>query len=181
MARGPRVPPKQLRALDRLKSVATIDRFYLAGGTAIAFHLRHRRSNDLDLFGPATASFAPFQRLTREDPSKAQIVSIGEATLQMEVGGVPIDVVRDPYPLLEKPVPGPTGFPTAGLLDLATNKLAALRRDFWDLYAIAERGISLTTACDAYVARFGVSESDLITSRWGSPGSTSSSQCCPRG
>jgi hypothetical protein len=79
---------------------------------------------------------------------------------------VPTDVVRYTYRPLEAPVPGPAGFPTAGLLDLATNKLAAiakrgLRRDFWDLYAIAKSGVSLDDACAAYVRRFGVAESDL--------------------
>ena len=64
MARRPGLPPPQLRALDQLKSVRGIDRFYLAGGAAIAVHLHHHGvSNDLDLFGPKRASFAPFQAL----------------------------------------------------------------------------------------------------------------------
>ena len=166
MAQATGVAAKHLRALERLKSVPKIERFYLAGGTAIAFHLDHRRSNDLDIFGPIGASFAPFQALARKDPSSAQVVRVGDATLQMEIVGVPVDVVRYPYALLEKPVLGPAGFPTAGLMDLATNKLAAvasrgLRRDFWDLFAILRSGISLADACDAYIRRFGVAESDL--------------------
>jgi hypothetical protein len=96
MARRPSLPTPQRRALDRLKTVRGIDRFYLAGGAAIAVHLRHRR----------------------------------------------------------------------GLLDLATNKLAAvakrgLVRDFWDLYEIGKSGVTLSEACDAYVRRFHVAESDL--------------------
>lgn len=166
MARAARVPSKQLRALGRLRSLPKIDRFYLAGGTAIAFHLRHRRSDDLDLFGPAKASFAPFKALAQTEPRLAQVVREGEATLKMEVDGVPIDVVRYPYPLLDPAIPGPAGFPVARLMDLATNKLAAiakrgLRRDFWDLYVIVQSGISLQDACAAYVRRFGVAESDL--------------------
>jgi hypothetical protein len=166
MARASRVAAAQLRALDRLSAVPRIKRFYLAGGTAIAFHLEHRTSRDLDIFGPEKASFVPFQAMARSEPEMAQVVRIGDATLQIVVEGVPVDVVRYPYPLLEPAVPGPRGFPTAGLLDLATNKLAAisrrgLRRDFWDLYAIAKNGISLADATSAYVRRFGVAESDL--------------------
>jgi hypothetical protein len=166
MARVAGVAAKQLRALDRLKAIPRIGKFYLAGGTAIAFHLRHRRSDDLDLFGPAKASYAPFQALARATPKDAQVVRVGEATLKMEITGVPVDIVRYPYHLLEKPVPGPAGFPTARLMDLATNKLAAiskrgLRRDFWDLYAIVRSGISLEAACESYIRRFGVAESDL--------------------
>jgi hypothetical protein len=93
-------------------------------------------------------------------------VTLGEVTLRMEIGGVPVDVVRYPYPLLEEPRSGPAGFPVAGLLDLATNKLAAiakrgLLRDFWDLYEIGKSGITLSEACVAYVKRFHVAESDL--------------------
>jgi hypothetical protein len=166
MARRPGLPPPQLRALDRLKSVRGIDRFYLAGGAAIAVHLHHRVSNDLDVFGPKGASFAPFQALVRPRSQEVKVVTVGDATLHMEIGGVPVDVVRYPYPLLEKPRSGPGGFPVAGLIDLATNKLAAiakrgLLRDFWDLYEIGKSGITLSEACAAYVKRFRVAESDL--------------------
>ena len=166
MARRPGLPATQLRALDRLKSVRGIDRFYLAGGAAIAVHLRHRVSNDLDVFGPKRASFAPFQALARPRSHDVKVVTVGDATLHMEIGGVPVDVVRYPYPLLEEPRSGPAGFPVAGLLDLATNKLAAiakrgLLRDFWDLYAIGKSGVTLSEACAAYVKRFHVAESDL--------------------
>jgi hypothetical protein len=167
VARAVSLAPDQLRALDRLKAVRGIGRFYLAGGTAIAFHLRHRHSNDLDLFGPPRASFTAFQELARSGGGDIQVVSAGEATLQIEVSGVPVDVVRYPYPLLAPAAPGPRGFPVAGLVDLATNKLVAiakrgLMRDFWDLYAIAQTGsVPLEAAAEAYVRRFGVAESDL--------------------
>src|SRR5262249_45271504 len=57
-------------------------------------------------------------------------------------------------------------FPVASLRDLAAMKLAAIarrgiRRDFWDLYAIAEAGLSLRDAAAAYVRKFQVAESDL--------------------
>src|SRR5262245_52485041 len=161
MARRASLAPEQLRALARLKSVAGIDRFYLAGGSAIAFHLHHRRSDDLDLFGPENASFSPFQSLARSHPRSVEVVTVGEATLRMEIGGIPIAVARYPYPPLEKPTTGPEGFRVAGLTDLATNKLAAiakrgLKRDFWDLHSILQSGISLADACSAYVRRFGV-------------------------
>jgi hypothetical protein len=40
--------PEQLRALDLLSRVPALDGYYLAGGTAIALHLGHRQSLDLD-------------------------------------------------------------------------------------------------------------------------------------
>lgn len=166
MARSAGLSSQQRRALDRLKSVNGISRFHLAGGAAIACHLGHRQSIDLDIFGPGDASFSPFQALARAGPKMAQVISVGEATLHMEVLGIPVDVVRYPYPLLQAPTPGPGGFPVAGLADLGVNKLAAiskrgLKRDFWDLHAILQSGHTLSGLCGAYVKRFGVAEGDL--------------------
>lgn len=42
--------PTQLRVLEQLGSFASSRSFYLGGGTAIALHLGHRRSDDLDWF-----------------------------------------------------------------------------------------------------------------------------------
>src|ERR1044071_8482481 len=109
MARSAGLAPQQLRALARLKSVKGIDRFYLARGTALAFHLHHRRSEDLDLFGPSNAAFSHFQALARAHGRSAQVITIGEVTLHMEVNGVPLDVVRYPYPPLQRPTVGPEG------------------------------------------------------------------------
>jgi hypothetical protein len=40
----------QARALARLSEAHVLDDVYLAGGVAVAIHLRHRQSVDLDLF-----------------------------------------------------------------------------------------------------------------------------------
>ena len=40
----------QHRALDRVRPLTERLRLYLAGGTALAFHLHHRTSRDVDLF-----------------------------------------------------------------------------------------------------------------------------------
>lgn len=90
-----------------------------------------------------------------------------DAALRCRVGGVPVDVVRYPYTLLDPPGDGPDHFPTASLLDLATMKLSAasrrgIRRDFWDLYVMFESGKpTLDQALDAYCRRYGVGESDI--------------------
>ena len=50
MGRPGRLAEEHRRALDRLSRVPGIERFFVVGGTAIAFHLGHRGSLDLDLF-----------------------------------------------------------------------------------------------------------------------------------
>jgi len=77
-----------------------------------------------------------------------------------------VDLVRYSYPPLSPPAPGPLGSPVADLKNLAAMKLAAiarrgLRRDFWDLHAICEAGMSLEDACRGYRARFGKTQADL--------------------
>ena len=158
---------EQRRALDRLKRVPGLDRFYLAGGSAVAMHLHHRRSLDLDLFSVSEAvDLGALARAARSKAGDVEVVSLTDASLRLRVGEVPVDIVRYPYPPLDPPTTGREGFPVAGLRDLAAMKLAAIarrgiRRDFWDLYAIAGAGLSLRDAADAYVAKFKVAEPDL--------------------
>lgn len=158
---------EQRRTLGRLKALLGVDRFYLAGGSAVAVHLDHRRSFDLDLF--SSSGDVDLAAISRRAPTvlpDVKILGVTDASIRMVTGGVPVDVVRYPYPPLERPAPGPEGFPVAQLLDLAVMKLAAvarrgLRRDFWDLYAIIESGITLREVTEAYLKRFGLAEPDL--------------------
>lgn len=167
MAGATGLATEQQRALDRLRDAEDLPATYVAGGVAVAFHLSHRTSRDIDRFTfDAAASLDPFRSLARTDPSEVEVTSGTDVALHLRVHGTPVDIVRYPYPLLEPPGEGPRGWPVAGLLDLATMKLAAiakrgLRRDFWDLKAIVEAGITLPDAGEAYVRRFGKAESDL--------------------
>lgn len=155
---------EQHRALGRLKAVAGLDRFYLAGGTAIATHLLHRRSLDLDLFSVSPdVDLATVADAVRRGVPKVRALSLTDASFRMILEGVPVDIVRYPYALLEPPEPGPQAFPTAGLRDLAAMKLSAisrrgLQRDFWNLYAIVQESLSLRDAANACIARFGVKD-----------------------
>jgi hypothetical protein len=167
MGRATALAESQRRALARLKRVPGLRGFYLAGGSAIAFHLAHRRSYDLDLF---SSSFAVQIEALAEEIAQlknVKVVASSDATLKLRVGTVAVDIVRYRYPLVEMPSRGPEGFPIAGLLDLATMKLAAISmrgiyRDFWDLHEIMTRSsVTLAAGLDAYVQRFGVAKADL--------------------
>lgn len=160
---------KQQRALERLKGLRTLQRFYLAGGTAVGVHLRHRHSLDLDLFSldEAVDLEAVRRELTRRLP-EARVVAITDAAMTVLLEGTEVDIVRYPYPPLGPLTAGPVGFPLAGIEDLAAMKLAAIarrgiRRDFWDLYEIlrSEGGPTLAAAARAYRRRFGRAEADL--------------------
>lgn len=168
MADSSLLTPNQLRALARLKAIDALRPFYLAGGTAVAFHLGHRVSRDLDLFGSMRdVDLDSLQRVLTQHLPDLEVLAITDATLQVKLEGLPIDLVRYAYAPLEPTKAGPAGFSVAGKLDLAVMKLAAiahrgLRRDFWDLHELITRGgVSLEPALDAYLKRFGKAEPDL--------------------
>jgi hypothetical protein len=141
--------------------------FYLAGGSAIALHLGHRRSEDLDFFTVSKrTTLAGIKRAALDGLKDARVLAETDATARILTGGVPVDFVRYPYPLLERPERGPHGISLACLRDLAAMKLAALakrglRRDFWDLHVILESGLTLRDCADAYLRRFGMHEPEL--------------------
>jgi hypothetical protein len=157
----------QRRALAELKKLSSLRGFYLAGGSAVAFHLHHRRSNDLDLFSArGNVDLESVANQLGTLPGSV-IVTQTDAAVKVRLGRVLVDIVRYPYPPLRKPSAGPAGFPVAQLADLAAMKLSAIatrgiRRDFWDLHEILTRSsLTLGAALDAYVARFGVKKADL--------------------
>ena len=141
---------EQDRALDLLKRIpAVAERFYLAVGSALAWHLHHRQSEDLDLFSSKPrADLDRVRRGIAAEAPRAESVGVSDVALKLRLGKTMIDVVRYPYPPLELPAPGPRGFPVAGVRDLAAMKIATiaslgLRRDFWDLFGtIVSRGPS---------------------------------------
>jgi hypothetical protein len=130
--------------LGRQTSMST---FYLAGGTAVALHLGHRISEDLDLFTERPWSFETIA------PALAVcgpvVVDRQEAgTFVGSVGGVRVSLFHYPYVVIEEPVPTRFGLPVAGLTDLGCMKLVAVaqrgsRKDFVDLYHLGAAGYSI--------------------------------------
>lgn len=166
MGKATGLAKEQDRALGLLREVPELAAFYLAGGSAIAVHLGHRRSDDIDLFGPNDADLARVLEGVRRRCADAETAGSSEVVLKLLVRGASVDLVRYPYPPLDPPTPGPHEVPVAGLRDLAAMKVATiagrgLRRDFWDLHEIATRAIPLREAASAYLARFGLAQPDL--------------------
>jgi hypothetical protein len=155
----------QRRTLAGLKHAGLLDDVYLAGGVAVATHVGHRRSIDLDLFSrrPALDLVALQDRMRSLD---AEVVAMTDATLTVQLGGVPVDFVCYPYEPLVRLGVGPEGVRVASPRDLAAMKLAAIarrgiRRDFWDLYELLKRRPgNLRRALDDYRLKFGVSQVD---------------------
>jgi hypothetical protein len=167
MAHRAVISKAQLAVLSRLSASPLAEQVYLAGGVAVAIHLGHRRSNDLDFFSMRPTLDLDAVRTQLMRSSKAQVVAITDVTLHVRMDGADVDIVRYEYPPLTKPASSPLGVRVAGIRDLAAMKLAAIarrgiRRDFWDLHEMLDRGaVTLRGALRDYRKKFGGSESDL--------------------
>jgi len=139
------ITPEARRALTLLAQQPLMQRFYLAGGTALALQLGHRVSYDLDFF-----SWEDRLDLDTRTEIAAALQASGEAEMRPMRGvmlfakleGVDVSFVYQHHPLLE-PVVEADGIRLASVVDIGLMKLAAInargtRRDFVDLYCMRE-------------------------------------------
>jgi hypothetical protein len=133
---------------DVMRTIGACDlcpRFYLAGGTALALQLGHRRSVDLDFFSETDE--------VRPETHEKVLHTLGEfhptvvehtwGNLLLLVDDLRVGFFGYSYKLVAPTVPA-EGVPLAGLADIGLMKLDAIsgrasRKDFHDLYAIAQR------------------------------------------
>lgn len=149
----------QVAALAALAATPIAGRFYLAGGTALALHLGHRESVDLDLF--REEPFDPTAELAHLRGSSWSVTSSGDSMLHLLYRHAPASPVRVsllgyPYPLLRPLVPGAARLDSrirlASVEDILAMKVSAIgrrgsRRDFVDLYcAMKNRSLDLAAA-----------------------------------
>jgi hypothetical protein len=142
------LPTDTQSLLRQLGELPTVVPFYLAGGSAVALHLGHRVSVDLDFFTP--------QEAYATEPLIQDLLSVGHLVVRQQSPGTLNGTLKEtlvsffvyPYPLLEAAIPL-QNVHVAGLLDLALMKLTAIgqrgaKRDFVDLYQICKSGYTLT-------------------------------------
>lgn len=155
------MPAVQQEVLRRLAPMANAAGFYLAGGTAVAIHLGHRRSVDLDWFtgDPIGDPMRLASDLQRGEPG-ISVEAVAEGTLHAALRGVHLSFLEFRYPLLRVAAEWPEyGCRLATLEDLACMKLSAIatrgaRKDFIDLYALGQSGFALREMLDLYQEKF---------------------------
>lgn len=124
--------------LEILERQGVLTEFYLAGGTALALQLGHRRSVDLDFFTPER--FEEGVLLQRLDGFS--LTARDRQTLHGEISGTKVSFLGYEYPVLF-PQTSFLGVSVADPRDIACMKISAItsrgaRRDFIDLYAAAQ-------------------------------------------
>lgn len=140
----------QQTVLELLSRIPEVRTFYLAGGTGLALHLGHRRSEDFDFF--RAHPLVP-QDLLTVLRKIGDLVVLQEAagTLTVRLHGVATSFFQYDYPLLRPLRESPWTLPIADPDDIAAMKLAAIagrgsRKDFVDLYVYAREVTSLRQA-----------------------------------
>ena len=148
----------QQSLLELLSRIPEARTFYLAGGTALALHLGHRRSRDFDFFRPE--DFVP-QNLASalRDADGIEVLQEAAGTLTVRLRDVPTSFFRYDYPLLRPLRESPWSVPLAEPDDIAAMKLSALagrgsRKDFVDLYAYARQVAPLDQAFEGFREKY---------------------------
>ena len=161
--------PAQKQALRRLAPVLCPRGFYLAGGTAVALHLGHRKSEDLDwLTAEPLADPLAWVEVLRDAGCPLTEPVPGRGVLHGSVAGVRVSLLQYSYPLLEPLALWPAmSCQLASLTDLAAMKLLALtqrglKRDFVDVYALALKHRALPELAEAYCRKFRVQDTSTL-------------------
>jgi len=144
------INPSTLELLKILMQYKSLDNFFLVGGTALALHLGHRVSIDLDLFFNKDFETSDiFQELHNDIEFKAimqkeknsMIINARKKNSSSEF--VKIDFVKYSYPLINKLIEI-DGLRLLSIEDIIAMKLSAVanrgaKKDFFDIYELLKK------------------------------------------
>jgi len=133
--------PDTKNIFEKLAGLGLPENFYLSGGTALALHLGHRESVDLDFFSQEKFSPESVQVLLEKDLHLGEVV-LDPGTLNCYADQVKLQFLHYPYKLLEVPKVW-EGIKISSIQDIACTKLLTIsargsKKDFIDLYFILE-------------------------------------------
>jgi hypothetical protein len=139
---------------------------YLAGGSALALHYGHRKSEDLDFFSPKP--FDPRAMSATLSTRGRFVASLAEGiSLIGEFQGVKYSYFQYQYPLLY-PTISFSAVSLADPRDIAAMKIAAVmdrgtKRDFVDLYELSHKGISIEDMFVLYDKKYRALENNIFS------------------
>jgi hypothetical protein len=91
-----------LELIKSLQSKTFLKGFYLVGGTALALHLGHRKSDDIDLFSNFEFDSAVILEQIHQDYSY-QLFIASSNTLKGSIGNINVDILAHRYELIAEP------------------------------------------------------------------------------
>jgi predicted nucleotidyltransferase component of viral defense system len=136
------LPKEGWKVLRNLSKMLSGYNAVLSGGTALALHLGHRISMDLDFFTDVEFNTEALISEIRKTKVPLRILSEGKGYLITEVSGIKTSLFTYEYPFIEE-LCVYKSVRIAGVLDIASMKIIALsqrgtKRDFVDLFFILQ-------------------------------------------
>lgn len=133
---------KTKRVFFKISQNDLVKDFYLAGGTALAIHLGHRESIDLDFFSQKNFSLSKIKNELSTQGSFS-LISEEEGTLHCLLDEVKLSFFYYPYPMLF-PLVDFEKVALADERDISAMKIDAIssrgsKKDFVDLYFLLEK------------------------------------------
>ena len=139
------VTPEMINLLHFLGQQPFLRHFYLAGGTALALQLGHRRSVDLDFFSDSNEvnTLSRLEILRAFEPLGIQVIENVGGNLLLVARGICVGFFSYGYPLIGETLLA-EDVRLASLHDIGLMKCDALitrgsRKDFYDLYFLARQ------------------------------------------
>ena len=142
---------------DKMQAVIELQKqFYLAGGTALALYLKHRKSYDLDFF--SEHDFDNEQMIQAITSLGGRIDSESKGTLHTFVVGCRVSFFFYTYPLIRRTA-AIGNINVASVEDIACMKVIAIaqrgeKKDFFDMYEILQR-YSPSAVRDMVIQKYG--------------------------
>jgi len=133
------ISPDTFRLIEKIKNRPWLSPYYLAGGTALALHLGHRTSIDLDFFTESKV-----EEITIVDHLRAvgnlRLDQMGEGTIVGNLDSVRISFFAYPFRLLD-PLTEWNVLNVASIRDISLMKMVAIFqrgsiKDFIDMFFI---------------------------------------------
>lgn len=153
-------------ALAVLGRSGLLSHAYLAGGSALALQLGHRRSEDFDFF--SLQEFSP-NKLSEalSQIGRFQTTFAKGITLLGTFNGIKFSYFQYNYPLLGAAIKY-SKIVLARQEDIAAMKLAAImdrgkKRDFIDLFVLIEHGLSFDDMLELYDQKYHALENNLFS------------------
>ena len=132
------VEASTLELIKPLQSKPYLKGFYLVGGTALALHMGHRRSIDINLFSNFDFNAAELiEQISQDYPY--QLVHTSSNTIKGSIGIINVDILAHRYKLLREPEMVLAAM-LLSLPDIIAMKLNAISmsgqrsKDFVDIY-----------------------------------------------
>jgi len=137
--------------LFRLNSILEMKLSYLGGGTALAFTLEHRRSEDLDFFVTDEFDDRAFKKAIQTMGMNVLVVNQATSHIELMIQSIKVDLIKERIPLrfpLQTINSEMKNLKMADPRDIGRMKLMSIgsrgsRKDFVDLYCITRKVISL--------------------------------------